>query len=317
MQQLAAEFKAACRAKVEQLIALPRAQRPPSKGGPPLPPPTSTISGLEWVTGDSGASLPMSAGPIQQGGGLFGAAASTAAQPSTSTPFGAPTASAGGFGQPSAFGSAQQPLFGQPAAQPAAFGAQPSTIQPTAPPGGSSFGGTFGAPSSGGFGGTFGSAGAAAGKMAFGQQQQQQGSSGQPSFGSTPFGGNGGGAFSAFGGAPTPSAAPAAPAFGEGAFGAPSAFGSAPSAFGGAPAAAAITTPLFQASGGVFGQAPMGVSAGAPATGMFGHPAPVGNGMDAQIQSPEDDADAEIWKAPAFEKGRVPEIAPPHTVIDI
>ena len=133
-QQLATEFKAARQAKLDQFTALCRAQRLPSAGGPAIPEPSSTISGV-------GGTAP--AGPAGGGFGQPAAAGAAFGQPAAATGagFGQAAAAGGGFGQPAAAGGG----FGQPAAaggggfgQPAKFGT--SSFGQPATAGGGGFG---------------------------------------------------------------------------------------------------------------------------------------------------------------------------------
>lgn len=101
-QELASEFRAARQAKLDQFQALCRAQRLPTAGGPPIPPPRSTIAGV-GLEGPAAAVAPSPG---------FGASAGTFGQPAAATPSG------GGFGQP----AAPTPPAAAAAAAPAAGG---------------------------------------------------------------------------------------------------------------------------------------------------------------------------------------------------
>jgi len=291
--QLITEFRAAEKAKVEQFQSLQRAHKPPSYGGNPIAPPSSTISGVSLLPG-APSQQPLAPAPAPSLGGFgFGAAPAPSA------------AGGGGFGS-SPFGQAppSTPLamgtttagFGQ------AFGASTTTAT-AAPGGGFGFGQTITptpptTTTTGGFGGTFGSTApqlfGSQGKL--GQQpQQQQGS------GSSPFG-----TAAAFGQRQPPPPQQAAVVTGG--------FGS--SAFGGtaAPNPVAIT--------GFGQQSAFGTAAAFSSSNN--------SGMETQQQQPEgvmntqqggiaskaqvqqnDDEYADIWNAPTFERGLIPERPPP------
>jgi hypothetical protein len=112
-QQLAAEFKAARQAKVDQFQALMKVQQLPSNGGAVIPPPRSTISGI-------------GGGPQPPGGPAFGGGCSAA---STGSVFGQPAAP-GAAAASSPFG--QPPAAGFGAAAP--FGAATPQVQPCPAP---------------------------------------------------------------------------------------------------------------------------------------------------------------------------------------
>ncbi len=343
MAQLTNELKAAEKAKVEQFQALQRAHRAPTKGGPSIPPPTATISNLEWV--ESGTYPGSSGIATSSGGGAFGSL--PFGQPATtSTPFGgggAAAAAASSFGQPAPTAFGQQPAtgtsaFGSSLGQPAPLGS-----------GGGGFGGAFGATTTGASGGTvFGSSAAATtstsgGGGAFGGTF---GGASKPVFGqqaagmsSTPFGSSSGGG------------APAAGGFGTSAFG--GAASNTTAGFGsafGAPSSVVAASPYGQASG--FGQAPATSTFGVPAAsapppsaapalfggqsqpaqpfggafgstaptttpfGAFGGAAPQTVGAEVQqthqaAATSIDPSEAAAWEGNAFEKGKIPENAPP------
>jgi len=338
MVQLGTELKAAEKAKVEQFQALQKVHRAPSKGGQPIPPPTATISNLEWV--ESGTH-PASSRPGTTSGSGVGVGSSQFGQQPAATSAGAPfgggaAATASPFGQPGpAFG--QHPAGASPFGQPAASGGGGSLGQPMPSIGGAS-GGAFGAASGGGTvfgsnstsGGVFG-----ASKPAFGQQ------AGAPS--SAPFGAGAtttGGFGSAFGGCAASSSGTNTGGFGSApAFNQALGFGqTAPAA-----AAAAVNSPFnkMSAIAATPTAAPFGSQAQPtqPFGGAFGAKSPsnlplgaFGNGaaqpLAVEVQqthqgqgggaavaadgtAPIDPCEAAAWEATVFEKGKIPENDPP------
>jgi hypothetical protein len=292
--QLAAEFKAAERARVTCFQTLQRANMPPSKGGPPIPLP---VEGIKGVTEPLSGGQPF--GGAAPGGGFqqpaaspFGQPAIAAAaavvspfgQPAAASPFGQPAASPLGqpaagaafgqqaalpFGQPAAaspFGHPAASTAGQPAASP--FG-QPAFGQAVTPALGAQQPAGFGAPGptggfAGGFGGGFGAAPAT--KPVFGQPQPQQPFGGAPAASTSPFG--------ALFGAPSPFGAAAAPSQAQ------------PPSAGGFPQAAPQAAQPQQAQ-----------------------QQPADQTMNGQGQT--GDVNDAAWRAPAFEKGKIPEAPPP------
>ncbi|KAI4843045.1 hypothetical protein E4T45_08793, partial [Aureobasidium sp. EXF-8846] len=217
------------------------------------------------------------------GGGGFGQASNLGQKPN---PFGQPASAApaaGAFGSPSALG--QKPSFGQPAAggfgQPSAMGAKPNPFGQTA----AAPAGAFGQPSTLGQGGAFGQSSGAtqaspfiqtaqpnqAQPSPFGQAAQQGGAFGQASaFGQPTTVGQQ--QNSAFGQSSSLGQQPQ-PAFGQPAFGQPSASAPQNTAFG-QPSTAGQATPFGQAAANVPVPAPT------PQNGVFGQPS-----VPAQQQS--------------------------------
>jgi len=272
--QLITEFRAAEKAKVEQFQSLQRAHKPPSYGGNLIAPPSSSISGVSLL--GAPPHQPLGPAPSAVGGGGFGSSPFGQAPPST--PPTMTTSSTAGFGQ--------------------AFGA--STTTATAAPGGFGFGRTITptpptTTTTGGFGGTFGRTGPQVfGSQAqLGQQQPQQ-----QGFGSSLFG-----TAAAFGQQQPPPQQHAAVVTG----------GLGWSAFGG------TATPSPVATTG-FGQQPVFGTAAAFSSNNSGIETQQQPGVmsmqqggiesEAQVRQ-NDDEYSDIWHAPAFERGKIPERPPP------
>lgn len=288
-RQLVTEFRAAEKAKVEQFQSLQRAHKPPSYRGNHIPPPSSSISGVSLQPGAPSQQQPLAQAPLSGG---FG--------------FRAPAAPGGGFGS-SPFGQGPPPPppamststagFGQ------AFGAG-TTTSPAAAPAGFGFGQTINPPpptttTTGGFGGTLGSTvpQTFGSQAQLGQQQPQQ----QQGFGSSPFG-----TAAAFGQQQQPPQQQQAVVVSGG-------FGS--SAFG------SIATPTAVATTGFGQQSVFGTAATTFSSNNSGMETQQPGGEmsiqqggiegEAHVRQSNNDDNADIWNAPTFERGKIPERPPP------
>ena len=329
--QLAANFAAVEAARVQQFGQLVREARPPTRGGTAMPPPPLSIIGLE----PAAAAQPAAAGFGQHAAPA--AAARGFGQPAAAG-FGQPAAAvAGGFGQPAIAGGFGQPAaaggFGQPAA-PIAFG---QAAQPAAAGFGQTAAAGFGQPAAVGFGQPVASPGfgqAAAAAPVFGQQpaapSAAAGGFGQaPSAGMQPaaaaggFGqpaapGGFGGAFGAVGAAKPVFGhhKPSSTGFGSTPFGQAAAGGGTleSTPFGQAAAQPAAASSAFGGGGGGFGSAappPFGQPTAAAAAAPFGVPSPAAAQQPTAALGAAGDAEAAAWQAASFERGRIPETAPP------
>ncbi|GAB4819370.1 hypothetical protein N2152v2_006416 [Parachlorella kessleri] len=345
--QLAAEFKAARQAKLDQFQALMKARQLPSNGGAMIPAPQNTIAGVAAGQSPPGAlagAQPFGGGGALGGASVFGqpAAAAAPAAPAPS-PFGklfGAAAPAPAFGATTAlpqvapaaapFGAAAPagpaPSFGQPAAQPqqqhgfgTAFGQTAGAAKPV-----------FGvAAGSHGFGGS--TAGGGFGSTPFGGATPGAGGGS----GSTPFGSTGaaapGAAFgsSPFGGTATPGLQPPQlPPFGQ-VGGATSVFGSPPaqqpqqqppagqpSPFGsGLPPQPASSSVTIGGSISANTGALVGPAGGAPLARAGLPPPAAAAGAAAAGAEPGAEAVSEAdaaWRAPSFARGKIPEEPPPQ-----
>lgn len=281
MHQLATEFKHTQHARVEQFQALQRAHRPPSKGGPAIPHAAASISHLDWLTArpDALTFMPFGQPIVPSFGQQVTSAQAPAAfqQNAAAAAFGQGAPSQGRFGSSTMFATFDQATTfvssqGTSEKPPTTFGsAAPAFALP--PAAAMDVNPSGHAPA--GFGGAFG-ANVAPSKPAFGQQVapaqvSDTGAAAQPSWG-----------FGASAGRGPPQATSVASQ--------PQLTGFS-SGFG---------------TGFGFGSAQMQVQS-------FGlqPPSPAAAITPAEQEAAESDPDVLAWRAPTFERGKIPERAPP------